>query len=986
MGRILLCCILALLGAAAPAAQDPERLGPEERAEIALLLRRGDLREARAICEEVLEADPGDAATRALLAACDWQECRYDEARAGARRALDLAQDPDARRAAGRLALAFATELGRRDEALALLGALDGVLVPDEDPRDAWAAASARLEAGEREPAQALARRGAGARAAAGWEALLARARCERWLGEIERAAATLVAADRAARAAQGVEPDVLVELGSVYFEAYGEVDDAVSKAHSPAELYREALEVAPRHEGARLGLFALGRFNGLRRRTPPEEILRAVLQDRPDSIEGLLAAAGAAVEDGALPSARTALARLEELAGGRRAVRTLRATLDWVEHDRDGARALLAALAAEDGADAVPEREVGRHLIALYRFAEALPFLEAAVERDERDFRAWTELGHALANTGDEARALEALRRAQAVAEGRRDAWRDNTALVLERMASTMVVEQGEALRFAWQPDAAFVLRTYLVPFYERAREELAQRYGFTPDPCTIEVFRRWRDFSVRSTGFEGFPALGVCFGPVVTAVSPLAEPRGTFSWARTSFHEFTHVIHLGLSHNRCPRWVTEGLATWEEGRANPAWWRNMRRDLLDARANGDVFPLRELNGAFRGPSVLFAYYQSGLVCRMLVERHGFPPMVRLLEAFDRGRDLDQAFAEVFATTPEEVDRDFARFVDELLAPLAIEPRWSPETTFRRRLALSRRPPEAPAERERWAREWCHVAWGTLGERKRVDAEEALRTAAGAGELPPQGLFLRAELALSDGDPARARALYEQGLAAGGEDFRARMALGRLTADAGELEQAERHLLAAERDFPGFEQSALSAELALASLYERSQRTEEAMAARRRWLSFNGGDYEERVRVATWLADEGRHEEALVLWQEANEVDPFRRDLHERWARSLAAQARWEEALRELDVALAVPWELEAEVQVAPEPPPPSPEWTGAVPRLHAARGEALFALGRRDEARAAAQAALALDPGNEAARAVLERAASAEPDAPAR
>ena len=41
---------------------------------------------------------------------------------------------------------------------------------------------------------------------------------------------------------------------------------------------------------------------------------------------------------------------------------------------------------------------------------------------------------------------------------------------------------------------------------------------------PISIEVFRNWNDFSVRSTGFEGFPALGVCFGPVVTAVSPLA------------------------------------------------------------------------------------------------------------------------------------------------------------------------------------------------------------------------------------------------------------------------------------------------------------------------------------------------------------------------------------------------------------------------------------------------------------------------------
>ena len=82
-------------------------------------------------------------------------------------------------------------------------------------------------------------------------------------------------------------------------------------------------------------------------------------------------------------------------------------------------------------------------------------------------------------------------------------------------------------------------VLRAYLVPFYAAARSELAERYAFTPGATHIEVFDQHRDFSVRSTGFEGFPALGVCFGPVVTAVSPVSELRGKFSWARTSFNE---------------------------------------------------------------------------------------------------------------------------------------------------------------------------------------------------------------------------------------------------------------------------------------------------------------------------------------------------------------------------------------------------------------------------------------------------------------
>ena len=113
-------------------------------------------------------------------------------------------------------------------------------------------------------------------------------------------------------------------------------------------------------------------------------------------------------------------------------------------------------------------------------------------------------------------------ISQAEIAAAGRQDAWRNNMLLVLKHMDERMVEEDFGELSFAWQPDAAEVLRTYLVPFYKEAREDLAERYGFTPGPTHIEVFRRHRDFSARSVGFSGFPALGVCFGSVVTSLSP--------------------------------------------------------------------------------------------------------------------------------------------------------------------------------------------------------------------------------------------------------------------------------------------------------------------------------------------------------------------------------------------------------------------------------------------------------------------------------
>ena len=1002
------------------------RLGEAERSELEDLRRRGKHEERIATLEEILAEEPDLVEGHVLLARSQLAQADYARAEEEARAALSAAEEADQGAngvAAARVLAETLVELGRAGEALAVLEGARFPLKPVEDARDAWAIGRAALESGRRDQAFTAFQQGAASAGEKTWEVLFDRARCQRALGFFERAAQTLVSADKLAGGAGGVEPDVLVELGRLYFEVYGEVDDPVSRAHSPAELYREALEIDPAHEGALLGLFALYRFNWQRVNDSPADFLEKALAARPSSVPALLAQTASAIDDGDLPVARAALERLAELAPRRRDVRTERAALAWVEKGPEESGAILAELVAEDGRDARPEREVGAHLIELYRFAEALGVLEKSVERDRGDWSAWMYLGRAQANTGDEEEARKSLAKAVEVGQGRRDAWRDNTLLVLERMSSTMVEHEAGSLRFLWPPDEGPVLEAYLPTFYGEAREELAARYGFTPGKVLIEVFRRWKDFSVRSTGFEGYPALGVCFGPVVTAVSPLCELRGTFSWARTSYHEFTHVIHLGLSHNRCPRWITEGLATWEEGTRRAAWWRNMRRELLDARANDEIIPVRRLNNAFRGPRVLFAYYQSGLLCRMLIEQHGFPPMVRLLQAFDRGLDLDRSFEEIFGKSPEEIDADFTQFVDGELTGLAIEPRWTRENTFRQRFRLSRQLPEQEADRAGWADQWCRVAWGSYGQGELVAAQEALRLAELAGDLPPRGSFLRGEIALAHGDDVDAMASFRRGFERGGEDYRARMALGTLLLQKGETDAAEQEFRAAEKAFPGFADPRFSAELELAGLHEQAGDHEAANQARMRWLDYNSGDYPVRVQVAEWLDGLGRHGESVRFWEEANEVDPFRRHLHYGWGRALAALGRHEEALREFDAGLAIQIALDGDVQMAAseqlsrdevleltgltteELEGLSPQevqqkivealraryeaegsgdgsksvWLGRFhaeePLLHGHRALELLELGRKDEARAAVEKALALDTDCEPALAARSR-----------
>jgi len=969
---------------AAPAAQE-DGLTREERDELAALRRHGDSRAILGLLDEVLFEVPDDPWSLLLRGETRHRLAEYAAAEPDLARAFELAlsSDPQVARsrpellgAAARGLAALRTDLGRAGEAIDVLERAGAAVDPTRDTRDGWALGRALLEAGRREEALVALRAGADAPGPDTWRGSLARGRCENALRLFERAARSFVAADKAALDGLGAEPDVLAELGDLYLSVYGEVDDAMTARHLPSKQHDEALSIDDEHEAAMLGLARVYRLNWALSRQSPVELVQQALAVRPDSIDALLMSVSFDLNDGRLLAAGETLAKLERLAPNRRAVRAERASLAWIEHDRDEARAILARLAEEDPADSAPPRIVAEHLNEIYRFPEALSFAADACERDPGDWLAWTENARALSGVGREAEALEAFRRAEDAAEGRRDAWRANTQRVLETLSRDYVERPAGDHTFVWLPDAAEILDTYLVPFYAAHREGLAERYGHTPGPVRIEIFRRWGDFSVRSTGFEGFSALGVCFGPVVTAVSPLSELRGSFSWARTAYHEYTHVIHLSLSHNRCPRWITEGLATWEEEEKNPAWSRNMRVDLLTAYANDDLIPVRQLNRAFRTNRILFAYYQGGLLCRMLIDDVGFSPMIRLLLAFDRGLDLDAAFDEVLGLTPEEIDERFDAFVADLLEPLKLEPQWSPARLVKLRIRMAPEPPGDGAARSKWIDDWLTIGWGSLQQGRRVDAEDALRRVAAAGELPARYYLLRGQILLAKDDLGGATKALKKGIELGGDEFRARMTLTELAQANGDLEQAIAHAQGAERAFPGIAEPFPSAELKLAELWTLKGDEARATAARQRWLAFNAGDVRIRLAVAAELDDEGRYAESERLYEEANEVDPFARDLHRRWGIALAALGRHEEALREFDVALKVPFELDRDVAgVAPELREGARvAWDARKPEIVARAARALAALGRTEEARARAEEALALDEDEGIAREVLD------------
>ena len=105
---------------------------------------------------------------------------------------------------------------------------------------------------------------------------------------------------------------------------------------------------------------------------------------------------------------------------------------------------------------------------------------------------------------------------------------------------------------------------RKTLVREVRRHAERAGDRRGFSAAEGICRA-------DVRPAGAEGL--LGVCFGRVVTARSPASQGEHPSNWEAVLWHEFCHVVTLGKTRNKMPRWLSEGISVYEEGQQDPTW-----------------------------------------------------------------------------------------------------------------------------------------------------------------------------------------------------------------------------------------------------------------------------------------------------------------------------------------------------------------------------------------------------------------------------
>ena len=221
-------------------------------------------------------------------------------------------------------------------------------------------------------------------------------------------------------------------------------------------------------------------------------------------------------------------------------------------------------------------------------------------------------------------------------------------------------------------------ILGQYMSEYLEEIYPDLVKQFKFEPPHRTqFEIYNNAKGqsghewFSARLIGLPWIHTIGASTGVIVAMTSPTASGK-TFNWARVVKHEFVHVITLQQTKFNIPHWFTEALAVTAEGYPRTETWDKL---LLERVPKGDLRTLANLNDGFIRPrnslDWQFAYCQSKLYARYMVEKYGKESIPKLLEAYRK--NMPTAKGIEFATGADiaTFEKGHREFLNKLVAGL---------------------------------------------------------------------------------------------------------------------------------------------------------------------------------------------------------------------------------------------------------------------------------------------------------------------------
>ncbi len=300
------------------------------------------------------------------------------------------------------------------------------------------------------------------------------------------------------------------------------------------------------------------------------------------------------------------------------------------------------------------------------YRFTEAVDFARQAINEQDDYWPAYTQLGMNLIRLGEEEEGREALE--LAFEQDPYNVWTNNMLKVFDTLDKFVTLE-SENFKVRMDATDAKVLWPYMEPMLEESWTTLSKKYGFTPEgPVLIEVFKQREDFAVRSVGLPDLgPLVGICFGKVITLISP---DTLSANWQEIAWHEFAHIITLQMTKNRIPRWLSEGVSVFEEHQNRPEWGMRQDLDVVRALNDGKLYDIEKIDDAFMNArdsaDLNLAYLQSNLVVEFINEKYKFKKLRELVQAYGSLDSSEVILERVFDQPVEELNKDFSDWLEQ--------------------------------------------------------------------------------------------------------------------------------------------------------------------------------------------------------------------------------------------------------------------------------------------------------------------------------
>ncbi len=573
------------------------------------------------------------------------------------------------------------------------------------------------------------------------------------------------------------------------------------------------------------------------------------------------------------------------------------------------------------------------------HRYHAGVELGEEAVRINDRDYEAMQLIGSGYLRLGQEKLGIDWLRKAY-----RGDQFNQRTLNTLDLFEKIIPrdyeLTKSKTFNIRYHKDERPVYERYITPVMEQAYADMVKRYGFTPSsPLTIELYQNADHYSVRTIGLPNLGALGVCFGQVVTAMSPSV---GNLNWGMVLWHELSHVFAIQLSDYRVPRWFTEGLSEYETIRARPEWRRENDSDLWAAVADNTLPSVTELNYAFMKPSmqaVVVAYHLSSVTIEYIVAEYGFPKIVEALKLFAKGKETKEVIEAITGKSVATFDKEFRAHLMRRLAPYQGSFHLPGEGLDDvKALAKIAKANAGSAEAQ---------ARLALGQFYAGEAEAAAEAADAALKIDPGNgiaLFISAELAMQARDAKKAKSLYEELIRQGGDSFDVRSRLAMIAANDKDEKAMIAHLQTAkaldpERSYPY---------QTLADYYESHGKTDLALQELETYVMIEQMDLAPITKLVEAYSKKSLWHKVVHYAELGLFIDPGNGPLQLALAQAYLKTGKNKEALFAYDTALLIRPQLRRPAQA------------------HLGRAQALLAMGDKKQAKRAVMDALDLEPDN--------------------